>query len=205
MAGIMNQRWSNAKKLMWLEPGACESSLAAMVASVRHDWIRRNIRGSTSWGLAMVNKLPSGPGVYQLGVQTPDKKQLRYVYLGRTKNLRKRIEGYLRGAHIRALIDWHVGWGWIMVVRVKLLRSVADAVHHESSSLVVLNEDWNTHNNEDDIVLYPARFHAEWREEKPFRRRQLAMVKQWLQTDRKRKARPLPTMRIATSWPESLG
>ncbi|MCA8914662.1 MAG: hypothetical protein KDB90_04550 [Planctomycetes bacterium] len=149
----------------------------------------------------MTRTLSSKPGLYELGLRVPGTQEERFVYLGSAAKLSSRVPAYLRGAHIRALVDWHLAWGWHIVVHVKKCSSAQAAQRRESDELDVTNYEWNTRQSDPELVLYPARFHPDWRDTSASRKRQLEIVRAWLGQDRKLRTRRLPAIRIAKSWP----
>lgn len=141
----MAERWSRWRRLVWLK--APDKGYAARNRLV---------------DVKTLESIPDRPGVYELALiepGVPTRPNGTVVYKGRAKDLKKRLKQYIAsGSQLRALIEWHLGWGWHLAVRTKVCSDDAAAKYLEAKVLGRTDYPWNTHNNSRAILLFAPRF-----------------------------------------------
>lgn len=141
----MAEGWSSWRRLVWLK--VPERGYAAKNRLV---------------DVETLESIPGRPGVYEFALVEPTGRtgpNGTVVYKGRAKDLKKRMKQYIAsGSQLRALIEWHLGWGWHMAVRTKVCSDDAAAKFLEAKVLGRTEYPWNTHNNSRTILLLAPRF-----------------------------------------------
>lgn len=92
-----------------------------------------------------------GPACYELAIAGPSGGDLRQVYVGETKNEKKRIAAYAcHGSHLSEIIDDHLRRGWALWYHATALDSKAAAAAMQNRLLKRFKYDWNILLNADD-------------------------------------------------------
>jgi hypothetical protein len=91
-----------------------------------------------------------GPACYELGTGGPRRGNIKWHYVGETKNERERLRKYARsGAHISSTIEWHLKRGWFLYYRACACPSKQAAKKMQDRLLARFKYDWNTISNLD--------------------------------------------------------
>src|ERR1700689_2415059 len=85
-----------------------------------------------------------GPACYELAIAGPHGGKLQPVYIGETKNERKRIIAYAsHGSHLATIIKWHLKQGWHLYYRAQIKNSKKKAALMQNRLLEKFKYDWN--------------------------------------------------------------
>ena len=91
-----------------------------------------------------------GPACYELAIAGPLGGDMRPVYVGETRNERKRIASYAaHGSHLSEIIDHHLEQGWCLWYRAQAMPSKSAAVAMQNRLLTQFDYDWNIQLNAD--------------------------------------------------------
>lgn len=94
------------------------------------------------------NTRHSGPAVYELGVGGPRGRGIEPVYVGQTRNLRKRLSNYGdHGSHLWREIEDVLDRGFALYYRYQRRRSKWTAIRSEEYYLGKYDYDWNIEGN----------------------------------------------------------
>lgn len=85
-----------------------------------------------------------GPACYELAVAGPRGGGPIIVYVGETKNERRRLIAYARhGSHLSEIIAEHLEDGWHLFYRARAAKSKEQAVVMQNNLLLQWDYDWN--------------------------------------------------------------
>ena len=85
-----------------------------------------------------------GPTCYELAVAGPRGGDLRIVYVGETKNEKRRMVAYAsHGSHLSEIIHSHLKCGWHLYYRARAAPSKEQAVRMQDNLLGRWDYDWN--------------------------------------------------------------
>lgn len=198
--------WSEPKQILVLESTVWDGNLAQTLSSRAQTQLRNEIRAATTRVYSALRSLSRGPGVYRLAVCKPEGKVPRWVYLGFGQNVQDRIWSYCEGSHLKSLLQWHLAWGWNILVSTQRFTTARKAKAFELHALRENKPDWNTHAclsgikiDDPHITLLPARFHPAWDDSPRARELQLRLFKRWYLADRRGKLKKLPVIGISSA------
>jgi len=85
-----------------------------------------------------------GPACYELALAGPRGGDLRQVYVGETRNERRRVAAYARsGSHLSQIVNQHLRDGWTLWYRARATKSKAAAKAMQNRLLKRFKYDWN--------------------------------------------------------------
>lgn len=93
----------------------------------------------------------NGPACYELGIGGPDYDNIIPVYVGETKNEKKRISKYVKGeSHLSEIINDHLEMDFTLYYRAQAKSSKAEAKKMQDSLLNKFDYDWNIQLNTEE-------------------------------------------------------
>jgi excinuclease UvrABC nuclease subunit len=85
-----------------------------------------------------------GPACYELAIAGSRGGKQKTVYVGETKNEKRRISTYAKnGSHLSEFINAHLDNGWHLYYHAILTQTKESAVQLQNNLLATYNYEWN--------------------------------------------------------------